>query len=301
MSKMPSAIEIQLADGRTMQAWIDLPDGSEPESIVILSSAFGRRMHNYTTLVQFLTLNGIGSLRFDAVNHIGLSGGDIDRYILSDSHASIEAAIVEAQRRFPGVPQGLVSTSITSRAALRSFSAHSDLRFFVSISGVVNLRLTFLAVFGEDYLGWPADRLPQTVSFEGRTFRTFEFYNDSSVMGWVNFDEVLQNVAQEHRPITWYIGEDDPWVALEDILRCEETGSTFQAVRLKNCAHDIGRVAPVARRLFIDLVHRSRNFVDSEERPIVEPRYQNILERALIERRIQRGQSDGATNHKLRK
>jgi acyl transferase len=298
MSKMPFAIKIELADGRIMQAWIDLPEGGEPESIAILSSAFGRRMHHYTPLVQFLTLNGIGSLRFDAVNHVGLSGGDLDRYILSDSHASMEAAILEARRRFPGVPQGLVSTSITSRAALRSFSTHSDLRFFVSISGVVNLRSTFVAVFGEDYFSWSADNLPRVVNFEGRDIRTFEFYDDNSTMGWVNFDEVLQSVANEDRPITWYIGEDDPWVALEDILRCEETGPTFQAVRLKNCGHDIGRVAPAARRLFIDLVRRCHNSVDGEERPVIEPRYQNILERALIERRIQRGQSEETINYK---
>lgn len=285
--------EARLPDGRRVVCWLDhAPQAADGAPVVVLTPGFGKRMHQHSALTQYLLANGLHVLRFDSVNHLGLSDGDIDQYSLSDGLLSLEAATALCGRVFGTRDRVLIATSLSARIALRRFCADDGFAKLVAVSGVVSVRHTLNAVFDADYTAYRPDRLPPFVSFETNTVSIRQIYHDGHENDWFSLERTLEEVASLDRPAEWYVGADDEWIDPTSLRACAEANprGCFRLKVLPNCRHDIGRNAAASRQMMIQIVEDC--WGPGRRGPVVEPHYNDIVRVALEERRVQRKQKE---------
>src|SRR5438552_18804541 len=80
--------------GRRVAIWRSTPEKADPGSpIVILNAGFARRMRNVVGIAWCLVRNGALVYRFDSIDHLGLSDGDIGAFTFTGMAESLRAAV----------------------------------------------------------------------------------------------------------------------------------------------------------------------------------------------------------------
>ena len=278
------------ADGRRVHCWVNLPkDFHDNSPVAVLVVGFGRRMHQYSGLCQYLTANGVAVVRFDSLNHLGLSDGEMLAYTLSDGFVSMEVALVVTRKLFGRRPTTLIATSMSARLALRRFHQDGDLDRLITMSGVVNLRTTLSRVFEEDYTACSEEELPPHVVFETNHIGAKAFIRDGHEHDWFSGTTAAAEIAGLTREAFYFIGTDDDWVDLSEVEKygAANAGKRVHVTPLMRCGHEIGRNASISRSL-IRQVARLCSFRENNDEEFVEPTYTDTLGVSLKERRIQR-------------
>ncbi|PWT93627.1 MAG: hypothetical protein C5B54_01565 [Acidobacteria bacterium] len=284
-------VEYRLPEGRKLHCWLNRPASRvPPAAVAILVPGFGRRMHQHSALCRYLAANGIGVVRFDSLDHIGLSDGEISDYTLSGGLRSLEAAVAVARDVFPAASYSLVATSLTSRIALRYFQRDRTMGRLIAMSGIVNVRKTLAHVLAEDYSTWVESDLPEKAIFESQSIKMLPLYRDGHGHDWFTLGTTLREIAALSAPAHWFVGRDDDWIDRQDIEACAAAHpEQFLLTWLNSCGHDIGRNASAARAMMRRIVLLCLNDPRFGEDDIIEPGYNDLLQIALKERRIQRG------------
>lgn len=286
--------QVALEDGRTIAVWTNRAAPERDAKVgVVLCSAFGRRMHQHSTLASYLQANGVSVVRYDSLNHVGLSGGDPLDYTLSDGLVSLRAALQAARDTLPDCKLGIVATSLNARLALQAMADEEDVEFLVAISGVVNVTFTLAQALGTDYAGWDADKIPDTVEFEGQVFRGHGFYVDYHEANWGGVQSTVELLKDIKGRAVWYVGERDGWIAADDVAACAHAApaDAFLTIMLNGCGHDIGRNPQLARQVLKDVVCRSLELAGTPgnvRENVAEPDHGTLMRAALDERRQQR-------------
>ena len=289
--------QVTLADGRTVAFWTNRAKPERDAKVaVVVCSAFGRRMHQHSVLASYLQANGISVVRYDALNHVGMSSGDPLDYTLSDGLVSLEAALQAARDALPGYRLGIVATSLNARVALQAMAHDKEVAFLVAISGVVNVTFTVNAALGADYFVCDERDLPETIEFEGQRIRSIGFHRDYHQAKWGGIESTAELLRGLERRVVWYHGERDHWIAPEDIARCTEVApdDAFLPIVLKGCGHDIGRNPAMARQVLKEVVCRSLELAGASGNArddVREPEHAALMRAALDERRRQRRSS----------
>jgi acyl transferase len=251
-------------------------------------------MHQHSILASYLQANGVSVVRYDSLNHVGMSSGDPLDYTLSAGLVSLRAALQVARDTFPDHRLGIVATSLNARVALQAMADEKDVGFLVAISGVVNVTFTMAEALGVDYTTWDADKLPETVEFEGQSIRSLGFYIDYHQANWGGVQSTTELLRTLERRVVWYHGERDNWIAAEHVASCTEAApnNAFVPIVLKGCGHDIGRNPAMARQVLKEVVCRSLELAGTTgnaRENVREPEHAVLMWAALEERRQQRG------------
>lgn len=281
---------IRADDGRSVELWINEP---APDLInrgaVVIASAFGRRMHHYSTLAAHLVANGIISVRYDPLDHVGLSDGEIYNYTLSSGLCSLELAVRTAIERYPGINVGTISSSLSAPLAYRQAAGNPEIKFLATISGVCDVRYTLERVFSLDYTVVPRSDLPDGVEFEGHRIDIASFQDDGRAQTWWGLNTTRDALKKCHAEITCYHGEHDSWVAVADLEKCAASAlKKMDIVRLAGTTHEVDRNLPIARYVARDIVSRACLTLAGEVVEPIVPSHKELLSAALIERRLQR-------------
>lgn len=285
-----SSHEISLQDGRQAIAWLNLPETDRfPDHAIVIASGFGRKMHHAAGLNSYLNANGFAVVRYDPVDHIGLSDGKILDYTLTSAAHSLDAVLDALPGLLPGRKVGLIATSLSAFMAMatRITCRASNIEFLITISGVVDLRKTLHRVFDTDYSDRQIADLPSVVSFEGYEIKTPNFYRDVIENAWLNFDP-KRDLAGCSVPVTAFVGELDDWVELQDVANLSSALQSYEVHAIGGCGHDMARNASAARKLAIDIAKRCRRYCGDAGSQFVEPLYADIMKAAIHERRLER-------------
>lgn len=278
-------------DGRPMEVWVNEPLPGTPRlGAMLIASAFGRRMHHYSALVAHLASNGFAVVRFDPLDHIGLSAGEIFDYTLTSGLRSLERAKRFTRARYPECRLGLVAISLSAVLAFDLVARDSDIAFLVTIAGVCDVRSTLEQVFSVDYTVFPKPDLPERVDFEGHWIDIAAFQEDGRQNNWWELDRTLTTLNGCSASIVAYHGEQDCWVSIDDLRACAHAvrPGSFKIITLSGTTHEVDRNLPVSRYVARDLVRRAGlALADVDMEPVV-PSHRQLLETALAERRLQR-------------
>lgn len=283
-------------DGRHMEIWVNEPKPDVPRrGVVVIASAFGRRMHHYSMLSAHLVANGLVAVRFDPLDHIGLSDGEIFNYTLTGGMRSLELAVRFAASHYPDCRLGVVSSSLSAAIALELAGRVPTVEFLVTIAGVCDVRKTLEQVFSVDYTVVARNELPERVEFEGHWIDIAAFQDDGNGNGWWGLDRTLKSLGRCSASIVAYLGEHDSWVTSVDIETCAAAARPGQVdiVYLAGTTHEVDRNLPVARYVARDLVRRASSALGGEDNEVVVPNHDELLATALFERRLQRASRQG--------
>lgn len=279
--------ETHTGDGRRVAVWTLSSDQHNKHSLpIVIGSGFARRMHHFTSLATYGVHNGFFVSRYDPVNHVGLSDGDIWDFTLSDSLESLRAA-VDWTCRYTGSDKVIVvATSLTARVAYELAAQSPRIEAVITAVGVTNIRDTFSKVFKEDYSSFA--ELPDHLEFEGRKIGP-GVIQDAQEHEWWSLERCIDTLKQVRQPLINFIGSDDPWVNSDDIHKAFSAGDggPRKLLTLERAPHDLGRNAAVAQTFLTYLMEELFALNQIEGKPTVPP-FEVITQQALLERRIQR-------------
>ena len=290
-------LNIRSEDGRNVAAWFtSAARQGGPRRIVVLVPGFGRRMHHDSAFAQYLIANGFDVLRYDSLDHPGMSDGNIYDFTMSAGLASLRAVLGWAAREFPHAPVGVLATSLGAPIAMRAATDFTPLRYLITVSGVVHLQKTLAHVCGTDYAAVPIEQVPPSVKIEGREVDAHRFYLDSHAGRWLDQSFVEATLHGLSIPVVTFIGEQDQWVDAADltaVMRADAAGAR-SVITLSGSGHDIGRHAAMARVLLNRVVRQCLAMSGREGQEVHEPSCASLMESALDERRQQRRQREPA-------
>lgn len=282
-------------DGRKLVLWSLTPSQGIGAVPLVIGSGFARRMDHFGPLALYLANAGFSVFRYDSLDHVGLSDGQMESYTLSAGLRSLQTAIAWtcAHRNAPAV--GLIATSLTARLAYQILAETPQIAFLVTAVGVVDVRATLQHVFGCDYTAMDTAELPEAVLFERQRIAPRRFYQDYHERCWGSAQQSAAALAPAPQPIVAFVTREDPWVDGARVREVLAHGRGRRRVlELTGSGHDLGR-NPAVARTFMKRV--TQTVLDLSEHPQLayrEPEFSELAEQALVERRIQRAHARSA-------
>jgi len=286
--------ELPAGDGRQITVWRSANlDRALRAAPILIAPGFGRRMSAFSPLAHYLALNGFEVIRYDPLDHVGSSSGDMVDFTMSTSLESmrIVADWMLNERGFDGI--GIVATSLSARVAYRLVSTMKRIRFLVTAVGVTNLRSTLENAFGEDYCPWALDKLPKYVQFEKQhQIDTARFHQDCTEHDWWRLEGTVEELRDCPVPVVTFIGSEDTWVRESDVRAAfdgSRSGSRF-IYTLAGSGHYLGHNAAIARQFFREITRASimlnegLSDLGEIER---EPSFSALTQQSIHERRLQ--------------
>lgn len=139
-------VKFRSHDGLTLRGTVVTPS-DRVDAVAVLVHGGGVTRHEggfFTRLAAGLAEAGVGSLRFDLRGH-GQSEGRQQELTLAGVLADIDAAVREANARFPGLPVNLVAASFSGGISAYYSVAHpAAVRQLVLINPLLNYRKRFI-------------------------------------------------------------------------------------------------------------------------------------------------------------
>jgi acyl transferase len=284
--------EAKATSGQRMMIWTTLPAQVTQPLPMVIGAGFARRMHHFSAIASYAAHNGFFVSRYDPVNHVGLSDGEMWDFTLSDSLESLRTAVNETCRMTGCEKVAVVATSLTARIAFQLASQSDRVALVVSAVGVVNVRDTLKCVFGDDHSLYDPETMDGYVDFEGKHIERKNFSRDALTHDWWGVSGTVAALRKAPQPMIAFIGTHDDWVRPADVeyVFSEGSGGPRKLLTLERATHDFSKNAAVARTFVMRML---AEVAESSRAPIAptEPRFEDLMEQSLLERRIQRAEA----------
>lgn len=277
--------ETRLPDGRRVAIWTVAPAKGPVHPLpLVVGAGFARRMHHFAAVALYGAYNGFFVCRYDPVNHVGLSDGDMWDFTLSESRDSLRVAIDWTFER-TGQRPAVIATSLTARMAYQIAAETDRVARVITAVGVVNVRATLAKVFEQDY---STDPVP-IAEFEGKKISGPRFLADAHAQNWWSLASTTAFLQRAQQPITTFIGTEDDWVDPADVNAAfsDQPGGPRRILSLERAPHDLSRDPAVARTFFLLMLEELLGTCGVDRKP-VDPPFEALMDQSLVERRIQR-------------
>ncbi len=283
--------ELAVDADRTIVIWESCRGRSEGAPIVLLAAGFGKTMSHSAPLSLYLAHAGFDVIRYDPLNHVGASTGDMEDYTMSSGLDSLTLVAAWVRRRFPSQSIGLVANSISARLAYRLAAVNPLFDYLVTGVGVVHLAATLREALGADYAVMDSVDLPRHAEFENRRFLIGPFRDDGLANRWLDAATCRDELKGSTIPVVAFSAADDRWVDVGEIRSVME-GASHPGSRLRELVgsgHEIGANPAIARAFLTHLTETCVELCGSPRMPgWREPTFREITQQVIQERRTER-------------
>lgn len=286
--------------GRNVAVWRSTPD-TPANTVAVLAPGFGQRMRGFGPLALFLTCNGVTVYRFDGLDHVGLSDGDIEQYSLTSQYDSLAATCDLARVTEGAATLTVIATSFAALSSYHYVAAEPSVERLICQLGVVIGRRTLAAVCGTDHADWAYEDLPAHVPIEKYDVDPRPLWRDHQNHGWLGKDATIQSLSRIRVPVVNFAAHEDEWVNAAEVHEVfKAAGDTGQreVVELPMTGHALLR-NPVALQALFTEVTRLTLGLDAEA-AIESPSFEEVLALRGSERELERQQRDGGETDRSR-
>jgi acyl transferase len=285
--------------GRRIHAVVDRPDAPDRSAaprIAVVSPGFTREFHHSAFIGATLRENGFTVYRYEPLDHVGLSDGDLLHHTLSGAEVSL-AAVCRHVAAAEGVERvGIVATSLSARVALRH-AARSDLAAYVIAAlGVYDVNRTLAKVFGYDLIETEGRGIPDRFQFEGHEILSGPFVSDAQRGGWLTTEGTARDISEARCPLRFLVAADDDWVSADGFIEFIDglLRPTDRVFRVGSIGHEVTRNPQVAARLVSTIVGLAISAAEGDvetdvaDVPVREVEFQDLIRQRILERRYAR-------------
>ncbi|KJF87606.1 activated long-chain acyl hydrolase LuxD [Photobacterium phosphoreum] len=283
---------IKVDNDQYIRVWETIPknQGDKRNNTIVIASGFARRMDHFAGLAEYLSTNGFHVIRYDSLNHVGLSSGEIDQFSMSVGKKSL-LTVIDWLKSEHGIDQiGLIASSLSARIAY-DIVADVNLSFLITAVGVVNLRNTLEQALKYDYLKMEIDEIPEDLNFDGYNLGSKVFVTDCFENNWDTLDSTINKTKNLNFPFIAFVANDDSWVQQHEV---EELMNNINSDKTKiysliGSSHDLGENLIVLRN-FYQSITKAAIALDSNllglASEIVEPQFEALTIATVNERRL---------------
>lgn len=236
-----------------------------------------------------LVRNGATVYRFDSLDHVGLSDGEIVDFSVSATFESWRAA-VECAREIEGRRRvRLVALSLSAVSAFRLAAQDQDVESILAVGGVVNGVRTLERVLGVDYSAWTLPDLPHRYELGGYEIDPRPLWLDHHQTGCMGFDHIVGDLSRVRAAVANYVATEDPWVDIEDCRSAFARAASGERliVELPYTGHDLGRNPIAINTVLTELTRMAvtdGQLAAAAQREVVMPGFDEVLELRIAER-----------------
>lgn len=283
---------IKVDNDQYIRVWETIPKNQDDKrnNTIVIASGFARRMDHFAGLAEYLSTNGFHVIRYDSLNHVGLSSGEIDQFSMSVGKKSL-LTVIDWLKSEHGIDQiGLIASSLSARIAY-DIVADVNLSFLITAVGVVNLRNTLEQALKYDYLKMEIDEIPEDLNFDGYNLGSKVFVTDCFENNWDTLDSTINKTKNLNFPFIAFVANDDSWVQQHEV---EELMNNINSDKTKiysliGSSHDLGENLIVLRN-FYQSITKAAIALDSNllglASEIVEPQFEALTIATVNERRL---------------
>ncbi|MCD9484109.1 activated long-chain acyl hydrolase LuxD [Photobacterium phosphoreum] len=283
---------IKVNNDQYIRVWETIPKNQDDKrnNTIVIASGFARRMDHFAGLAEYLSTNGFHVIRYDSLNHVGLSSGEIDQFSMSVGKKSL-LTVIDWLKSEHGIDQiGLIASSLSARIAY-DIVADVNLSFLITAVGVVNLRNTLEQALKYDYLKMEIDEIPEDLNFDGYNLGSKAFVTDCFENNWDTLDSTINKTKNLNFPFIAFVANDDSWVQQHEV---EELMNNINSDKTKiysliGSSHDLGENLIVLRN-FYQSITKAAIALDSNllglASEIVEPQFEALTIATVNERRL---------------
>ncbi len=235
-------LDATAADGRLVAVWRSHGPGAGGP-VIVLAPGFCRTMRHMGAVALTLVLNGAVVYRFDPIDHLGLSDGDVRNFTISGVSASLDAVVDLAVTREAVDQVTVLAASLLARPAIRVASRTPEVTRLVLLAAVVDVRYTLRTVLGEDYGTWARADLPAEVTFERHQIDPVPLWEDVLANRWGDRDGTIDELCAIDEPVVAVHATDDEWSRIEDVQLALDRSAAFgprDLYQLPFAEHDLG-------------------------------------------------------------
>lgn len=293
---------IKVNNDQYIRVWETIPKNQDDKrnNTIVIASGFARRMDHFAGLAEYLSTNGFHVIRYDSLNHVGLSSGEIDQFSMSVGKKSL-LTVIDWLKSEHGIDQiGLIASSLSARIAY-DIVADVNLSFLITAVGVVNLRNTLEQALKYDYLKMEIDEIPEDLNFDGYNLGSKVFVTDCFENNWDTLDSTINKTKNLNFPFIAFVANDDSWVQQHEV---EELMNNINSDKTKiysliGSSHDLGENLIVLRN-FYQSITKAAIALDSNllglASEIVEPQFEALTIATVNERRLKNTIKDPVNN-----
>jgi len=253
---------------------------SQPKANIILLSPFGENSHSLLLIAWYLWQNNFNVIRFDGVNNVGLSSGNIKNFTLSQVANDLDRTLNELEDEIATI---VIAFSINAPVAIKSLAADDRIDKVISVVGVVDMTESTEAVI-EGSISCYKNRDKNSdplVKVFGHDIDIQTYVDDMLEHGYENASDTLSDIAQCNKPINFIIGDKDEYVSFSTFNRCIEHINERSNVKVyPGAGHELNKSLALVRRLATDIVAFSEDNPNAET---IKPNLAEIVKHASIE------------------
>ena len=275
--------------GRRIVAFYDRLKGRPRKSfMVLLLPKYGETKKNNLQLAYTMAANGLHVLRFDHTCHVGESDGAMTDFTLAGAVDDILVTLDYIESEFGINKIVLVSSSLSSRPAIRAAALDRRIRRLVCLVGVFNLRFTLNEVYREDLVAdhiggktWGiADILGHEIDFDN-------FLREAVRADMHDLSGTVSDLKKTPVPVVYFGAENDPWVDRGDVNLALDGRKDSEVYLLEGAMHEVRENQAKGAKVYNDIV-RSCFLVGRSRSRLVRPDKKGMFRQNKIERDLLR-------------
>jgi SAM-dependent methyltransferase/pimeloyl-ACP methyl ester carboxylesterase len=241
-------------------AFIDrAADAAADRPWVVMAPKYGETKKNNLKLAYLLAANGVNVLRFDLTNHVGESDGRMEDFTMPGAVEDLISSLDYLDREHGVSESVVVSSSLSSRCAIRAAVLDRRITKLVCIVGVVNLHATLREVYREDIFGTFLDgRRWGLTDILGFDINGVTFLSTAVEAKLHDLDGTIEDVARLRVPLVYFCAERDTWVSYDEVQRVFAGRPQCTLVPIKGAMHEVRENPRAADEVFQQVVWSCR-------------------------------------------
>ncbi len=272
--------------GRKIIAYYDSLAGTEIEPyIVVVLPKYGETKKNNLQLAFTMAANGLHVLRFDHTCHVGESEGAMTDFTLPGAVDDVLTTLDFVQEHFGVKKVVLVSSSLSSRSALRAAALDSRIRKLVCLVGVFNVSYTLREVYREDLVAnhidgktWGvADILGHEIDFDN-------FLRELVKANMHDLQGTIYDLSRTSASAAYFGAENDPWVDREEVALALGRRRDSEVHLVAGAMHEVRENQEKGVEVYDDIVRACFLEGRPEDSVILRPEKKPLLRQNKIER-----------------
>ncbi len=241
-------------------AFVDrAPDAPPDQPWVVMAPKYGETKKNNLKLAYLLAANGLNVLRFDLTNHVGESDGRMEDFTMPGAVEDLLSSLDFLERTHGATRAVVVSSSLSSRCAIRAAVLDPRIVKLVCIVGVVNLHATLREVYREDIFGTFLDgRHWGITDILGFDINGVTFLSTAVEAQLHDLEGTIADVARLRVPVVYFSAERDTWVSYDEVQRVFGGRPQCTLVPIKGAMHEVRENPRAADEVFQQVVWACR-------------------------------------------
>jgi acyl transferase len=282
--------DVATRSGRTVAVWRSAA-GEETRSgpVVVVAPGFGQRMRSAGAIALMMVENGATVYRFDSLDHVGISDGDIHEFCITAHYEALAAVVEDVCAREERTRATLVATSLAALPGVQFAAKEGRVDNLVLMLGVVNGRNTLREVLDADYLDVDDATLPEQVLIDKHWVDPRPIHREHKVVDWWDEPATVTALSNCDMPVCNFVAVDDDWVDIADVRRAfggVDRPTPPEIVEVALSGHALLRNPVALKAMMTEVTRRALALGAGDD--VAMPSFEAMVELRGVERELER-------------